>query len=57
VTGIPVSTINLYARDGDLEPVGRVRVGRRWAATYDGEQLMRVNAARLATRRNRKCSR
>lgn len=54
VTGIPESTIRLYARDGDLDRVDRVLVGRRWVPRYDGAQLMRVSAARTATRRNRR---
>jgi hypothetical protein len=52
VTCIPVSTINLFARQGALHLVDRVLVGRRWAARYDGQELLRVYATRMGKRRN-----
>lgn len=51
-TGIPVSTIHLYARQGALNVVDRVLVGNRRCARYDGDELMRILIERLKTRRN-----
>lgn len=53
-TAIPRSTITLYARQGHLQPVDRVLVGRCWAVRYDAAQLLAIYATRLPTRRNQR---